>query len=91
VNNPLLRFPSGYTIIVAKKRPMVIPTAICIMLAATLKINVSVSLEEELVVVDVVLFVSSFAVLRPLTKLPVAARPLGTWTKIAGSTANMWS
>lgn len=77
---------------VAKKSPTVIPTAISIMLAATLKTIVSreLSLETDTVVVPLTVeveFVSSLAVLSPLSRLPVAASPLGTCTKIAGSRA----
>jgi len=37
LNNPLLRFPKGYTIIALKNKPTVIPIAIWIMLYPTLR------------------------------------------------------
>lgn len=77
---------------VAKNRPTVMPTAISIMLAATLNTIVSREASPETATVVVpftveVEFVSSFAVLNPLRRLPVAAKPLGTCTKIAGNRA----
>lgn len=92
LNNPDRRLPRGYTISAARKRPTVIPIAICTTekptLSAMLFSVVPAVTSAELSVVAFVVFrVIWSAELSPETSDPVTERPEGTCTKMAGSMA----
>ena len=93
LNSALLLFPNGYTTKALMNKPTVIPMAIWIMLYATFRTSLLIFTvgeegeEEEETVPLAVCCVSWFADDKPLIRLPPAARPEGTWTKMAGRRA----